>query len=134
MTVFKKVLLIDEDATNNLIFKKLANSTKLSDDLITCISALDGLEYLSDCLKSGNALPEIIFLDIKMPIMNGWEFLDEFQKLKTKFDSPIKIFILSTSNNPNDFDKAQKYDDVQKYLVKPLSIKTLKEIGSEFGG
>ncbi len=132
MATFKKVLLIDEDATNNLIFRKLATSTKLTDDLVTCISALDGLDYLNDCIKSGDSLPEVIFLDIKMPIMNGWEFLEEYQKIKPSFSSKINIFILSTSNNPDDFERAKQFSDVEKYLVKPLSIKILKEIATSY--
>lgn len=132
MPVFKKVLLIDEDATNNLIFRKLAASTKLAEDLEIYISALDALEYLNNCVKTSDTLPEIIFLDIRMPIMSGWEFLEEYQKIKASFNTEIKIFILSTSNNPNDFEKAKKYSDVKKYLVKPLSIKTLKGISNEY--
>ncbi len=128
MATFSKVLLIDEDATNNLIFKKLATSTKLTDNLVTCISAMDALNYLNDCVKTNDMLPEVVFLDLKMPVMSGWEFLDEYQKIKASFGAQVRIFILSTSNNPDDFKRAKTYPDVEEYLVKPLSIKILKDI------
>lgn len=61
MVTFNRVLLIDEDTTNNLIFKKLTATVKFSKEIITCISGLDGLEFLENCIKTNDTLPDLIF-------------------------------------------------------------------------
>ncbi len=126
--MLNKILVIDEDVTSNLIFSKLANSVKFAKEITTYISALDALEYFKDAVKTQEDLPAAIFLDIKMPIMNGWEFLQEFNKLFPALAKQIPVYILSSSDNENDFQKARSFGNIKKYIVKPLSIKMLKEL------
>lgn len=133
MPTFNTVLLIDEDVTNNLIFKKLASSVKLSESLIICSNAMDGLAYLRESISELNPPPDAIFLDLNMPLMSGWDFLDAYENLKAQITTPCKIFILSTSSTKEDFDRAKNYKDVKQYLVKPISVRTLKDLAQKYG-
>ncbi|WP_339696051.1 response regulator [uncultured Roseivirga sp.] len=89
--------------------------------------ALDGLSAI---VASGNNLPELILLDLNMPVMDGWQFLDEFTKIKT--DKKITLYIVSSSIDNEDFNKAETYEVVSNYIVKPITMDTLKGILEDF--
>ena len=89
--------------------------------------ALDGLSAI---VASGNNLPELILLDLNMPVMDGWQFLDEFTKIKT--DKKITLYIVSSSIDNEDFNKAETYEVVSNYIVKPITMDALKGILEDF--
>jgi len=126
--MFKRVMLIDEDVTSNLIFTKLSKSIKLSGEIQTFISAIDALEHFKEYRQSPDKLPTCIFLDIKMPIMNGWEFLEAFNRTFPELVGSIPVFILSSSDADNDLKMAGNFPQVVKYIVKPLGLKTLLDL------
>lgn len=72
-------------------------------------------------------MPDAIYLDIEMPIMNGWEFMDEFLKLPEDIRSKINIFIVTSSISNDDKDKAASYPEIKKYITKPLDAEKLNE-------
>ncbi|MGB4973973.1 MAG: response regulator, partial [Cyclobacteriaceae bacterium] len=73
-------------------------------------------------------LPDVIFLDIDMPLMDGFQFLDEFEKLTSNTKKSCKIVMLTSSINPQDFDRSKKYSNVKLYLNKPLSHDSIQKI------
>jgi CheY-like chemotaxis protein len=87
--------------------------------------ALDGIVKIT---KSGEKLPAIILLDLNMPIMNGWEFLDEFIKMPTNNTKPTSIYIISSSVDPRDLEKVKSYEKVSNYILKPITPKDLETI------
>ncbi len=89
--------------------------------------ALDGLSAI---VASGKNLPELILLDLNMPVMDGWQFLDEFTKIKT--DKRITLYIVSSSIDNEDFNKAETYEVVSNYIVKPITMDALKDILEDF--
>ncbi|WP_323757108.1 response regulator [Roseivirga sp.] len=89
--------------------------------------ALDGLSAI---VASGNNLPELILLDLNMPVMDGWQFLDEFTKIK--IDKKITLYIVSSSIDSEDFNKAETYEVVSNYIVKPITMDALKDILEDF--
>ncbi len=123
---FQHVLLIDEDPINNLVFQKLANATKLAKEITVFISALDALEYLKGI--SYEALPNAIFLDIRMPIMNGWEFIEEYKLLAERFEKKIPVFVVTTSSDISDLRRASQNEFVAELIQKPLSHVSLKRL------
>jgi len=82
----------------------------------------------------GNAekknIPEIIFLDINMPVMDGWEFLDKFTQIENKLDKTITLYVVSSSINPVDIERAKNTNAVKDYLVKPVTLEDLEAIFS----
>ena len=117
------VLLVDDDLAINYFHKRLLSKSDISDAIIPLYNGEVALQAL---IEKNNVLAEddllVIFLDINMPIMNGWQFLDEYEKINHSLKFKCKIFVLSSSINPDDIKKAESNAFVSKYLAKPLSI------------
>lgn len=132
MKRIKKVLVIDDDQINNIIFKKLSVITDFADEVVTYISAVDGLDYLQTLQKNNEEPPSLIFLDIRMPIVNGWEFLEKFQYFKDQYFKDTSIYMLTSSSDQSDVNKAKNFPIVNDYIVKPLSVEALNEIKEKY--
>lgn len=127
-TSIKCVLFIDDDKATNFINKFIAQRSNYFENIIVASSAEEGLEYLK-LAKSGNYhIPEIIFLDINMPAMNGWDFLNNFKLNATNIENDIKIYMLSSSSRQKDINKAKEYDIVKGFLTKPLTSESLQKL------
>jgi CheY-like chemotaxis protein len=86
----------------------------------------EALEYLADLQSSGQDFPQLILVDINMPILNGWEFLTAYETLQAP--NPVHIYMLSSSVYENDIEKAKSFKTVQGFISKPLSIDRLTEL------
>lgn len=122
------VIVVDDDDINNFLCEKVIMSSNVSEKMR---SYLNGRIAMNDIEKAINEkrtedIPSVIFLDINMPVMNGWEFLDELEPLVEKHQLPTKVAILSSSVFQKDQERADKYKVVVDYISKPLSIATVK--------
>ena len=90
-------------------------------------NGLDALNFLKST-QEAEELPEVIFLDINMPVMNGWEFMEEFAKIRNMLKKKIEIYILSSSTDSHDIKKAKSNPEIKDYIVKPLTPDLLKTI------
>lgn len=129
---YQSVMLIDDNEIDNLINQKMIEASNISQHIFTHTGARSAIEFLKNMEKitqvAPEALPEVIFLDIDMPLMDGFQFLDEFDKLKDSTKKHCKIVMLTSSINPQDVNKSKKYDYVKKYINKPLSQENLKNL------
>jgi len=93
-------------------------------------NGLEALEYFKIILTnmSEEKLPDIIFLDLNMPVMDGWEFLGEFIKIKNQFDKKITLYVVSSSIDPRDLERAKSFNLVTDYLIKPIELKKFEKI------
>jgi len=115
------ILLIDDSDVDNFINKAVISKEDNISQITTMTSGQDALNHLNEIVDSPDTYPDIIFLDIKMPGMNGFEFLDEYLKLPETIVNHCKIYILSSSIDSIDSKRGKEYAIVKKHLTKPLA-------------
>ncbi|MFA0961067.1 response regulator [Roseivirga sp. BDSF3-8] len=129
---YNAVMLIDDNEIDNLINQKMIEAADMTKNIYTHTGAKSAIEFLKNIEKmegvAEQVLPEIIFLDIDMPLMDGFQFLDEFDKMGDVTKSKCKIVMLTSSINPQDMNKSKKYNYVKKYINKPLTQDTLSKL------
>ena len=128
----RKVLCVDDDTISLTISQLLLKKTGFSTEVDTAIDGSEAIEYFEDLFANDpnpveNA-PELILLDINMPVMNGWEFLQEYTPRFLDKLSNTRIVILSSTIDPEDFALAKQYPVVVQFISKPLSIENLEEL------
>ncbi len=124
MTV-NEILLIDDNYIDNFINKTIVAKENITEEITVMLSPLEALNYLKN---KNRGFPELIFLDIKMPEMDGFEFLTEFEKLSDQQKAKCNIIMLSSSHNIQDIETAKKNPHVLEYLIKPLDPSKLNAI------
>ncbi|MEJ0033170.1 MAG: response regulator [Bacteroidota bacterium] len=122
------VMLVDDNETDNFISKRIIEITKFAKRVEVKNSGKSALDYLKENQSSAEDLPNIIFLDINMPIVDGFVFLYEFEKFNDVVRSKCKVIILSSSDNKRDIDKIVNNNHVIKFITKPLTEVALDEI------
>lgn len=123
-----KLLTVDDEVINNLIFRRIAERNEEVDQIIEFTSGLEMVDYIknSDMLES--SMPDFIFVDINMPLMNGWQLIDKLSQEHHEKIKNSKIFILSSSVNNADLIMAENHPFVEGYIVKPFSPEKLEEV------
>ncbi len=121
---YHSVMLIDDNEIDNLINQKMIEAASITEHIYVHTGAKSAIEFLKNMEKldvADKVLPDVIFLDIDMPLMDGFQFLDEFEKLTSFTKQKCKIVMLTSSINPQDFNRSKKYVNVKLYLNKPLT-------------
>jgi len=126
------ILLIDDDYGTNLYHKMVIEDTDCTHKIIIKNSAIDALEYFKTPFDEENPRPNLVFLDINMPKMTGWEFLDEYAKLSEEQHAENIIVMLSTSSHPDDLQRAEDNDFIKEYRGKPLSEEIIRELIAKY--
>ena len=118
--------IIEDDPTHVYITKRFLNLTGLVDSILICSNGKDAFTKLKSIISSGEKLPELILLDLNMPVWDGWQFLDAFKEIP--IEDKIDIFILTSSNNEADIERAKNYNIDSNYIVKPITLEKLKDV------
>jgi len=126
------VMLVDDNDTDNFISRRIIEITKFSNNVVIKNSGKSALEYLQQYKSEESKIPDIIFLDINMPIVDGFVFLYEFEKFEYPIKDKCKVVILSSSDNKRDIDKIVNNDHVIKFITKPLTELALDEVKDIF--
>jgi len=126
------VLLVDDNDTDNFISKRIIEITEFADRVEVKNSGKSALDYLAEHENSPEDLPSIIFLDINMPVVDGFVFLYEFEKFRELVRTKCKVIILSSSDNKRDIDKIVNNNYVIKFITKPLTEHSLDEIRKKY--
>jgi len=120
--------LVDDDEDCHFFHQRLLNKMDCMQEIAVTRNGQEAINYMHGAVAGNNTLPDIIFLDINMPVMNGWDFLDEFEKLDESIKNKIIIIILTTSIHPADKDKSLEYKSVSEFQLKYLSKEALESI------
>jgi len=123
---YNTCLLIDDNYIDNFVTRRILEGSNFADHVVVSQSATEAIQLL----QSGSVKPDVIFLDIRMPLMGGFEFLQEYEKLDIAGKSNIKIFMLSSSLDPADMKKSVNNKFITQFIHKPLTQKALDEINS----
>jgi CheY-like chemotaxis protein len=127
------ILIIDDDEINNFIAAKLLDKTETKATVSTRLNGMEGIEFLKSRLDRQEEIPDIIFLDINMPVMNGWEFLEEYEHIKSKIHKNIVINMLSSSVYNDDISKSKTYSTVSGFISKPLTVEKIHNLYESLG-
>lgn len=131
-TQIKSLVFIDDDEINNFLIQTSLQNHGYHGEVRFFDFAADALDYLRQIVEESRLpKPDFIFLDIKMPKMNGFEFLQAFKEKKLNTSLPSKIFMVSSSTNQKDRDESIRSGIVEAYIEKPLSVDTIEKIAEK---
>lgn len=125
---YNHVLLIDDSYIDNRINKQILVNEKFAQSITTIETPKEAFELLKTSLENNEPLPEVIFLDLRMPTMNGFEFLNALMELPGIKPNDININILTSSLDPSDIKQIKANPLISKFIGKPLTKKSLQEI------
>ncbi|WP_310380155.1 response regulator [Flavobacterium sp.] len=127
------VLCIDDDPITLMLCKMVITKSSFSKEIATARNGEEAINYFDNLLvdfetNASIKQPQLLFLDLNMPVMNGWEFLDSFSNSKYSDFNKTKVIILSSTIDPADLEKSQKYPMVIDFLSKPITKEMLEYI------
>lgn len=126
-TILNTLLVIDDDPIYHKIIQLLVDKYSLF-KVTHSDNASNVLEYLDHNKLNAKKLPDLIFVDLNMPEVNGWQFLDSYQKLLPFISKPIDVYITSSSIDPQDIAHSKEYPFIKSYMFKPISTEMLIEL------
>ena len=122
------IALVDDDKVFQLTTLRTIQAAKLTDRILQFENGEEALSYLKQHAAETDTLPDFIFLDINMPFVDGWMFLEDFASLKIALKKDISIYMVSSSIDPRDVSRAKGNKDVQEYIIKPVSREKLIQV------
>jgi CheY-like chemotaxis protein len=130
MPKLKTICIINDDDIFTFILKKSINKLSVCENILTYSNGELALQGLTNQVESGLLLPEIILLDINMPIMNGWDFLNEFSAINT--NKKVDIYLISAHISSNDSLKAKNHPEITGILEDPAESETIMRITANY--
>ena len=123
-----KTCIVDDDSIYRFTMVKALESTKLPMEIMAFSDGEEAINFMLDNLEQDSVFPDVIFLDIDMPVMDGFQFMEEYIKIKPRVGKKITIYMVSSSLDPVDIERAKKISAISDYIVKPISLNRLKTI------
>lgn len=122
------ICIIDDDDVYQFTVTRTIEANKLAKKILVFSDGEQAIQFLVDNVANNENVPDVIFLDINMPIMDGWQFLEEYVKIKPRIGKRITIYMVSSSVDPVDVERAKKISELSDYIIKPVTPNKLKDI------
>ncbi|QRM89809.1 response regulator [Lacinutrix sp. WUR7] len=120
--------IVDDDDVYQFTIKKTINSLNIAKNIMAFSDGEEALNFMIENLHNDEELPDVILLDINMPIMDGFQFMEEYIKIKPKLDKKITIYMISSSVDASDVERANKISEVSDYIIKPIKEGQIQSI------
>lgn len=128
MKNFNSIFIVDDDLVFHFIMKRLFAKTSMDVKTSYFFNGSEAITELKNSIDD-DLIPDLILLDINMPVCDGWQFLEEFKKMKHVLKKEIMVYLVSSSEDVSDLDKSKTYkDEVQHYYHKPMTIESFQSI------
>lgn len=128
MKSIQSLLLVDDDSFYQFATRSIIQQTALVSQVKIFSNGLDAINFLKAIRHKPKELPQVILLDIFMPVMDGWEFLEEYKALQLKPEKPIVIYMVSSSIDPRDIERVRTIPSVSGYIIKPITRERFLEL------
>jgi CheY-like chemotaxis protein len=132
MDKIKEVWIVDDDNMFRIFLKSILNKSEAFEEINSFENGSFAIDELKSRIEKKAYIPSIIFLDINMPIMNGWEFMEAFANLKANLNTPVEIYISSSSIAKEDTDNAKNNTNIKGFLTKPIKLETINEVVQKY--
>jgi CheY-like chemotaxis protein len=120
--------VIDDDEMYTFTVKRIIDNSQLAAKTLFFPNGKLAIDFFREYMHQTDSLPDLILLDINMPILNGWEFMDQFVTLKPMIPKKITVYIVSSSIDERDIRRARSYEQVSDFIVKPITTAMFKEM------
>lgn len=126
----KRILLVDDDQVSNFLTERIINEMGIAREVYSATNGKEALAFFDGGNTSQHEMPDLVLLDLNMPIMSGFDFIEAFQKLDFDGKENVMIIVVTSSNNSSDIERAKSLG-IKHYLVKPISLESVQEIIGE---
>lgn len=125
------IAVVDDDKIFQLIATRSIKAAQFTGKILQFNNGSEALHYLEEHASDEDEIPDVLFLDINMPLVDGWMFMEDFIDLKQRINKPIRIYMVSSSIDPKDIERAKAIHDIKAYVTKPISKEKFAELISE---
>ena len=116
------ICIVDDDRVYQITTKKMLERIGTANNILVFSDGIEAFQYISEKMSNKDALPDVILLDINMPFMNAWEFLEAYTQIKPQLPKAITIYVISSSISDTDIERARKIEHVKDYYIKPITM------------
>lgn len=125
MNKFNIACVIDDDEIYTFTIKRIISIAKFAEKTLFFHNGRVALDFFVEYMRVTESLPDVILLDINMPVLDGWQFMDEFIKMIPHFGKKINVYIVSSSIDDADHQRAKDMEAISDFMVKPVTIESL---------
>lgn len=125
------IAVVDDDKIFQLIASRSIKAAQFHGKILQFNNGEEAIHYLEEHANDENELPDVLFLDINMPLVDGWMFMEDYVTLKSRINKPIRIYMVSSSIDQRDIERARSISDIKDYITKPISQQKFAELISQ---